>query len=193
MNAKASVPTVPKWVAAGLLGVFVWMLAAGVCQAHTTLKTTLQKNPQIRAKTSSESSPDDWPRTWPKTWPTSDCVKDAATASHVSPYVLLGVMKVEGGHPGQRVENTNGTVDMGPMQINSIWLPHLRSAGIGPVRLSNDGCINVAVGAAILAMELKRSGGNLSLAVGWYHSHTPYLAVRYRDKVRNAITELLNN
>lgn len=120
-------------------------------------------------------------------WPTSDCLMTATRALKVSPLVVLAIMKVEGGAPGQRVYNTNGSYDMGPMQVNSLWLARLAPLGITARRLTNDGCLNLVVGAAILAEALKEADGDLALAVGWYHSHTPQLAVPYRNKVRHVI------
>lgn len=127
------------------------------------------------------------------TWPTTQCVLAAAHNDRVPALVILGVMKVEGGKPGQAVRDSNGSYDMGPMQVNSLWLPKLRGLGIDARKLTDNGCTNVAVGTAILALELERAHGNLAKAVGWYHSQTPDLAKHYRDKVRRAITTFLEH
>ena len=121
-------------------------------------------------------------------WPNARCVLQAAHAFRVSPWALVGILHVEGGRPGQILyHNTNGSADIGPMQINSLWLPRLAKAGITTRQLADDGCINVAVGAAILATYVRASGGNIGVAIGWYHSHTQPLATRYRLRVARAI------
>lgn len=120
-------------------------------------------------------------------WPTQACLETATHAMKVPAVLVLGIMQVEGGKPGQRVYNTNGSYDMGPMQVNSWWLPRLAPLGITARRLTDDGCLNLTVGTAILASALKEAHGDIALAVGWYHSHTPALAGAYKDKVRRAI------
>lgn len=99
-------------------------------------------------------------------------------------------MKTEDGKPGQFVRDSNGTYDIGPMQINSIWLRKLRSLGITPRELADNGCLNIDVGSAILAMNIKAANGNIARGIGWYHSHTPRLARQYRHKVAHTLKVL---
>ena len=54
------------------------------------------------------------------------CIFLASQQYHVPPAILIGILKVEGGTVGQEVgPNTNGTYDLGPMQINTVWLEEL--------------------------------------------------------------------
>ena len=54
------------------------------------------------------------------------CLLMAANTYQVPPAVMIGIMQVEGGHVGQAVgPNSNGTYDLGPMQVNSRWMPEL--------------------------------------------------------------------
>ena len=55
------------------------------------------------------------------------CIFTAAQTYSVPPTVILGVLNVEGGKVGMASSNTNGTYDLGPMQINTIWVPELAS------------------------------------------------------------------
>jgi len=89
------------------------------------------------------------------------------------------------------VRNRNGSFDMGPMQINSLWLPTLRTMGLTAKRITDDGCTNVAVGTAILSVQLKAAHGNINKAVGWYHSHTHWRAQSYRNRVAGKLRQLL--
>ena len=50
----------------------------------------------------------------------------AAQTYSVPPAVLVGIHQVEGGTSGQAVgPNQNGSYDLGPMQINTLWVPKL--------------------------------------------------------------------
>lgn len=115
------------------------------------------------------------------------CIFTAAQTYSVPPSVLLGILNVEGGRPGQAVGNTNGTYDLGPMQINTIWIPQLASywgvserAALKMVR--DDACVNVGVGAWILRTKINQAG-SLHKGIAWYHSATPKYGVVYSQKV----------
>ena len=53
------------------------------------------------------------------------CIMAAAAGYRLPPAVLVILLNVEGGSLGGVSPNTNGTVDIGPMQVNRIWLPDL--------------------------------------------------------------------
>jgi hypothetical protein len=53
------------------------------------------------------------------------CLLMAAQTYSVPPAVLVGIYKVEGGKVGQRLNSNNGTYNLGPMQINSKFIPEL--------------------------------------------------------------------
>lgn len=119
------------------------------------------------------------------------CLLMAAETYSVPPAVLVGIYQVEGGRVGQQVHNTNGSYDMGPMQINTIWLPELaRRWGVSESHakkwVRDDPCTNVGVAAWILKGHLRETG-NLSQAIAHYHSRTPHIGKRYRAKVINAM------
>jgi hypothetical protein len=116
------------------------------------------------------------------------CLLAAAEHYGIDRRILQGVLKAEGGWPGLRQRNSNGTYDMGPMQINSIWLPRLQQMGLSESLVVNDVCTNIGVGSWILARELKRSGASPNTsaywqAVGRYHSATPHHNVAYALRV----------
>lgn len=119
------------------------------------------------------------------------CVEQAAQASGVPPAVLLGVMAHEGGRVGGFSRNSNGSVDYGPMQINSVWLKKLKNFNITADSLQNNGCVNVYTGAWILKNETVEHGMTWE-AVGAYHSETLKHKVRYVHSVSTAVSKLLN-
>ncbi|MDD9900224.1 MAG: lytic transglycosylase domain-containing protein [Alphaproteobacteria bacterium] len=119
------------------------------------------------------------------------CIFTAAQTYAVPPSVLLGILSVEGGRPGLAVRNTNDTYDLGPMQINTIWIPqlarHWRVSKAEAKRLVRDEpCVNIGVGAWILRTKINDSG-SLYNGIAWYHSATPHIGQRYRKKVLAAM------
>jgi len=58
------------------------------------------------------------------------------------------------------------------------------------VRLTGDGCFNIAAAGAILRAYLDEAHGDLMTAVGYYHSHRPALHQAYRQRVLQAATIL---
>ena len=115
----------------------------------------------------------------------------AAQTYSVTPAVLVGIYQVEGGKPGQAVGNTNGPYDLGPMQINTIWVPELAekwgvSNNTALQWVKNDPCTNMGVAAWILRGHMDRTG-NLSTAIAHYHSKTPKFGGPYKGKVISAM------
>lgn len=112
----------------------------------------------------------------------SACWQGAAQYHQVDVWLLYSIGLVESGFDSNAVNrNTNGSVDLGAMQINTIWLKELRQYGITERHLM-DGCTSVYVGAWILAKSIKRFGYNWR-AIGAYNSAKPSLGFKYAKKV----------
>lgn len=121
------------------------------------------------------------------------CLMLASQTYSVPPAVLVGIYKAEGGKVGQEVKNTNGSHDLGPMQINTIWLPELAdkwnvSETTARKWVRDDACTNVGVSAWILKGHLDETG-SLSKAIAHYHSRTPRHGTRYKKRVINILKE----
>ncbi len=119
------------------------------------------------------------------------CMALVAQIYSLPPRVLPSIQVVEGGGPGVTHRNTDGSTDLGVMQINTLWLPTLsRYARLDPAevenRLLHRPCFNIAAAGLILRTYLDETRGNLMQAVGNYHSHTPLLNQAYQAKVRGA-------
>ena len=110
------------------------------------------------------------------------CVRAASQRYGVPVDLVYAIIKTEGGTTGQTVGNTNGSRDMGLMQINTIHLPELAKHGITRDMVIGNECLNIHVGAFILHRELSR-GGDFWTNVGAYNSRTPVHNKRYRAKV----------
>ncbi|WP_333993487.1 transglycosylase SLT domain-containing protein [Burkholderia orbicola] len=116
----------------------------------------------------------------------ADCLDDAAAFQHVSVALMRGIAQVESGmNPNAVNTNTNGTVDIGLMQINSTWLPTLAREGITRESLF-DACTNAYVGAWILSQNIRQLGPNWN-AIGAYNSASPDKRLAYARKVYDAI------
>ena len=119
------------------------------------------------------------------------CMAFVASFNHLPPRVLPSIMSVEGGQIGVPHLNTDGSEDLGIMQVNTRWLPAVsRATGQPPAtvrrRLMSEPCFGINVAGAILRTYLNESRGDLMLAIGYYHSHTPLLNVTYQRQVMRA-------
>lgn len=115
------------------------------------------------------------------------CLLLASNTYQVPPAVMIGIMQVEGGHVGQAHMNTNGTYDLGPMQVNTLWMGNLARMWHVNTRTAHtwvrdDGCVNVHVAAWILKQKIAETG-SLYGGIAHYHSATPILGARYAAKV----------
>jgi len=115
----------------------------------------------------------------PVTWP---CVVRVSEEMNVPVALILSIMDAEDGRVGRVSGNKNGSYDIGPMQINSWWLPLISLAGVSEENLLNDGCVNVAV-AGWLLRELLDKHKSPEAAIALYHSLDPYYGRRYLHSV----------
>lgn len=122
----------------------------------------------------------------------ADCFDRAATRHRIPADLLRAIACVESGHDAYAVNrNTDGSVDLGVMQINSWWLPTLRRFGIEGDHLW-DFCTNVHVGAWVLAHNIKIFGLTWR-AIGAYNAgpvespEREKLRYAYEQKVYRAV------
>lgn len=111
---------------------------------------------------------------------------EAASESYGIPVnVLKAVAKTESNfNPNAKNRNTNGTYDIGMMQINSAWLPKLESYGVTEASLA-DACTNLKVGAWILSNNAKKLGWNWN-AIGAYNVGCAKLNQQECERRRNS-------
>jgi soluble lytic murein transglycosylase-like protein len=118
--------------------------------------------------------------------PLQRCIADAAQLFGHTEELLAAIVRQESSGKCASVNRANAdrSYDIGCMQINSSWLPVLQSRfGISEQDLF-DPCINVNVGAWILAGEVRRHG-NTWRAVGAYNAKTESKRISYAWKVRS--------
>jgi hypothetical protein len=127
--------------------------------------------------------------------PSLTCMALVASLYNLPPRVLPSIHAVEGGGLTTVHANTNGTEDLGLMQINTRWLPLLSRYTRSPemvVRqnLLGRACYNIAAAGLIMRIYLDETSGDLMRAVGNYHSHTPLLNEAYQTKVMQSAARL---
>jgi hypothetical protein len=118
-----------------------------------------------------------------------------ASLYNLPPRVLPSIHAVEGGQVPTIHLNADGSEDLGYMQINTVWLPALSRYTKQPpefvrAQLLSRGCYNIAAAGLILRTYLDETGGDLMLAIGDYHSHTPLLNAAYQIQVKQAAAAL---
>ncbi|MDR5806317.1 lytic transglycosylase domain-containing protein [Caballeronia sp. LZ001] len=112
----------------------------------------------------------------------ADCLDDAASYHRVSVQVVRAIAQQESGmHPYVTSRNTDGSEDIGLMQINSSWLPKLARFGITRQHLF-DACVNAYVGTWILASNIKQFGPTWK-AVGAYNAVSSNKQLVYANNI----------
>lgn len=115
------------------------------------------------------------------------CVTAAAERFGHTVDLLMAIVTVESaGNCSAINSNTNGSRDIGCMQINTAWLPTLKTKfGISERDLL-DPCTNVNVGAWILARNVREYGQSWR-AVGAYNATSESKRINYAWKVRSQL------
>lgn len=118
------------------------------------------------------------------------CFEEAGLRYNLSPVLLKAIATQESRlNPlALNKNNANGSFDMGIMQINSSWFDELAEFGISPEDLWQP-CLNIHVGAWILAQEVDRFGYNW-LAVGAYHAKDHVKQSLYVEKIIAALKRI---
>ena len=121
------------------------------------------------------------------------CIEAAANTHALPATMLVILLRVEGGRLGRVSDNTNATVDIGPMQVNEIWLPRIAAhwgASVPEtfVALRDNFCANLEGGAWILRQAMDEAHGDFWQGVAFYHSHSPGHESEYlRQVLRQAL------
>jgi hypothetical protein len=126
------------------------------------------------------------------------CVQLAAQLHGVPEPDLWTLLHREGGTLGLEHRNPNKTVDYGPWQINSSWVPALRRAWRQPDDQSTidalkwNGCWSAAAAAAIYRLALVHARGDQTAAVRiWNTGRTDTAAgARYAELFSQSFSQL---
>lgn len=139
--------------------------------------------PQVRAKQALPSVPAINVQTQASTPQISPpapppCLEEAAQFHQINGWVLRAILWRESRNKPTAINrNSNGSIDVGIGQINSVHFETLAKYGIAPQHLM-DACVGTYVAAWHLARQVKVYG-NTWAAVGAYGSRTPHLRDKY--------------
>jgi len=115
------------------------------------------------------------------------CAISAAAKYRVPANVVLAIAEKEGGKPGQRKANRNGSHDVGPMQFNTSYISDLARYGITANDVAVTGCYAFDLAAWRLRRHITTDAGDLWTKAANYHSRTPQYNQAYRtDLIRKA-------
>ncbi|MGH8159369.1 MAG: lytic transglycosylase domain-containing protein [Rhodanobacter sp.] len=114
--------------------------------------------------------------------PRDQCIAGASKHYQVHQDIIRAVLRTEGGSVGRVSWNSNGTYDIGPMQINSSHLAELAHYGITEAVLLKNECLNVYIGTWMIKKEIV-SAPDLWTGLGNYHSHSSTYNADYQWKV----------
>lgn len=136
-----------------------------------------------------------WADWTPETSYVRDCINAASHAHKVPSVLLVMLLRVEGGRLGAVSQNTNDTVDIGPMQVNSTWVHKMaqrwKSSDDAAYKALRDNlCANLEGGAWILRAGLDEARGDLWEGVAFYHSHSPEHKQRYLGLLWQQVSQL---
>jgi hypothetical protein len=126
---------------------------------------------------------------------TQECLLAAAEAHRLPAAMLMVLLKVEGGRLGHVSQNDNDTLDIGPMQVNTIWVTKIAARwrttpAAAFLALRDNLCANLEGGAWILARALAEAKDDFWGGVAIYHSHKPEHQGRYLRLVLAATRRL---
>lgn len=119
------------------------------------------------------------------------CIRTAAGGRPWLEKTLWGLRDQEGGWIGAEIPNTNGSHDLGPLQVNSWWVTKIATATGRPAMhvrwwLTHDACFNVSAARWIFLSGLAVTRDYWS-AVGVYHSPTTWRQRHYATAVANKL------
>lgn len=117
-----------------------------------------------------------------------ECVVVAAEKQRVPANVLLALSSIETGKNGQSVKNSNGTLDLGHFQINTIhWKANGTFANFPAITQTDAtwrGCYNAELAAYLLRQVLSADNKqDFWTRAANYHSHTQKYNEIYKKKL----------
>lgn len=132
----------------------------------------------------------------PSTAPTEiveKCVRFNSEYFHVPELAIKAILDVEGGRMCTVSKNSNGSYDLGLMQINTINLPYIQEQypDITAEDIACKPCLNITAGTWLLSQRI-REENDVWKGIGHYHSRTPKYRDRYLKKISRSIKKLVN-
>lgn len=122
------------------------------------------------------------------------CIVRSAKVQGIPPVVLKAIRQQEGGMVGMANRNSDGSYDLGVMQLNTINLESIQRnfRSVTLEKLIFEPCINIYIASWFLKSKINEVGGDLWRGVGNYHSKTPSHHNRYLKQVKSRVRKLIN-
>jgi hypothetical protein len=114
---------------------------------------------------------------------TQTCIIHAAAEYQLPAELLLAVAEQERGQPYQKVRNSNGSFDLGPMQFNTTYLKDLAKFKIQPEHVLTETCYPYRLAAWRIKNHLEKDSGPILQRVANYHSKTRRYNLAYQKKL----------
>lgn len=115
------------------------------------------------------------------------CFEEAGRMYGINPQILWSIAKVESGFRQSAINiNSNGSYDVGVMQINSFWKKYFTPTQWKMIE--TDPCTNVKVGAWVLAQCIQKYGYTWE-AIGCYNAVSDHKRVKYAHKINKVLME----
>ena len=112
------------------------------------------------------------------------CSTEAAARYNLPADLVFAVALTEGGKPDSKVQNTNGTFDLGLMQFNTSYLKTLEKFGISSSDVQGKTCYPFHLAAWRISLHLKENtGDDYFTKASYYHSRTSYYNSIYKEKL----------
>ena len=122
------------------------------------------------------------------------CSIMAALDYQVPANIVLAVAELENGQPGRSSKNTDGTLDFGPLQFNTVYLAELHGKyGITRQDVLATGCYPYQLAAWRLHRHIAHDPvGDIWTRAANYHSRTPRVNAVYRAKLMHSADKWAN-
>ncbi len=112
-----------------------------------------------------------------------ECGVKSAIKYNIPADILLAISTIENGSEGVAYRNSNGSIDYGVMQINSIYIKELEEKHnmiVRPADLLESTCYSFEIAAFKVSNHLKYDRGSFLKRVANYHSKTKDLNRYYQ-------------
>ena len=120
------------------------------------------------------------------------CLRGASAEYGVDYLLLKAIREKEAGTRGMRKPNSNGTADLGEMQLNTATVPDYAQYGFTERIVQYDTCHNIRIGALHLRTKILETK-DIWLGVAWYHSKTPKYGYPYARDIHKRYMRLVED
>ena len=122
------------------------------------------------------------------------CVAWTAYQFELPEELLYSILYIERGPlNGKCSNNSNGTQDCGPAQINDVRLKELKKFNLDKTTMRSKPCQNIWAMGYLVRREIEKADGHIWRGVGNYHFHysvNPDIHNRYVKKIKKAWQQL---